>query len=129
MELVGAALHHHVDGGPALDPELGPRRLLDRELLDGVRRHHGGDQADDAGLAHGDATVVAVVVRDAVDHEVVRRGPRAADVHALESTARPVLDARHDVEQRVEVAAAERHRLDPLRVDAVVELVRELDDG
>ena len=38
-----------------------------------------------------------------------------------------MLDARHDVEQRVEIAAAERQRFDPLRVDAAIELVGELD--
>ena len=125
---IAATLHHDVDRRAALDAELCGRRLLNRQVANGVRRHQGRRHAENRDLVHDRVAVIDLVVRDPVDHEVVRRGSRAADVHALKPAARPVLDARHDVEQRVEIAAAERHRFDPLRVDAAIELVGELDD-
>ena len=129
MEVIRAALHHDVDGGPALDPELRPRGLLDGELLDGVGRDDGGDEADHAGSAERDVAVVAVVVRDSVHHEVVRLGALAADVDGLEAATGGALHPGHDAEQGVEVAPVEGHLVHALLVYVGVQLVRELDRG
>ncbi len=123
VQRVSAALHDDVDRGASLDAEFRRRRLLDGEVADRVGRHQRRRDADDAGLAQHAVAVVAIVVGNPVDHEIVRRGARSADVQSLEAAAWPMLNAGHHVEQRVEIAAAQRNRLDALRVDAAVQLV------
>src|SRR4029078_12337860 len=108
VQLVGAALHHHVARAAALDADLRRRRLLYRELGDRVHRHEGGGNADDAGLVEDRIAVVAIVVRNALGHVVGPRVPGAADADGEEAAAWIALDTGRDAEQRVEVAAAER---------------------
>src|SRR5205823_4582839 len=82
---------------------------------------------DDARLIQHRVAIVPVVVRDTVDHVVVRRTARAADTYGEEPAAWLALHAGRDREKRVEVPTAERNLQDAFSVDVVIQLVRELD--
>ena len=65
-----------------------------------------------------DLTARIIAFRDERDWQQFHNAKDLALSLTLEAAAGVMLDAWRDVEQRVEVAAAQRHRLDPLAVDA-----------
>ena len=114
VQHVRSGLDHHVDGAAAVASGFRVRVALNRELVDRVDRQQRACDARDSALVHGRRVVPCVVVIRAVDLPVVLRDPGAVD------GARPV-HARRQLDELREVASVERHVLNRLARDHLVE--------
>ena len=123
VQVVPAALHHHVDHGAAFYPEFGRGKLLDHKLLSGVDRDQRRRNAHHPGLVQDRIAVEAVVVRNAIHQEVVGGAPHAVDVDGQETAAGHALNARNDSKQGIDVAAADRQIGDSVLIDEGVQAV------
>ena len=123
MQVVPAALHHHVDHGAAFHPEFGRGKLFDHKLLSRVDRDQRRRNAHHPGLVQDRITVEAVVVRNAIHQEVVGGAPRAVDVDGQEPAAGHALNARNDSQQGIDVATADRQIGDAVLIDESIQAV------